>query len=138
MSPWFVFVPPKTVTSVLPAIKLPLPSAVKLPTTLMGPALLNPLSRKAYCPVSLALFGFAAALVMVTVVVSALVESATDVAVTSTVGGLGTVAGAVYFPVVSIIPQLVPVQLDPETLQVTDWSAPMGLTVTVNCCSPPA
>jgi hypothetical protein len=48
------------------------------------------------------------------------------------------VDGAVYFPVVSIIPQLVPVQLDPETLHVTAWLAPMGLTVAVNCCSPPA
>jgi len=75
---------------------------------------------------------------MVTAAVPALVDSATDLAVTTTVGGLGTVAGAVYFPVASIVPQLVPVQLDPETLQVTDWSAPMGLTVAVNCCSPPA
>jgi len=104
----------------------------------MGPWLLNPLTRKAYCPLSLSLFGFATALVMVTAAVPALVDSATDLAVTTTVGGLGTVAGAVYFPVASIVPQLVPVQLDPETLQVTDWSAPMGLTVAVNCCSPPA
>jgi hypothetical protein len=75
---------------------------------------------------------------MVTVAASALVESVTDLAVTTTVGGLGAVAGAVYFPVASIIPQLVPVQLDPETLQVTAWLALMGLTVAMNCCSPPA
>jgi hypothetical protein len=104
---------------------------------LMGPALLNPLIRKAYCPLSLALFGFAAVLVMITVAVSVLVESATDVAVTTTAEGLGTIAGAAYFPLASIIPQLVAVQLDPETLQVTAWLAPMGLTVAVNCCSPP-
>jgi hypothetical protein len=47
------------------------------------------------------------------------VESLTEVAVTITVGELGTVEGAVYLPVESIAPQLVPVQPVPERLQVT-------------------
>ncbi len=37
-----------------------------------------------------------------------LVRSATDVAVTVTVVGMGTVAGAMYLPAESIVPQLTP------------------------------
>ena len=73
---------------------------------------------------------------IVTVAVAALVGSAIDVTVTVTVGGTGTVAGTVYFPVASIVPQLAPVQPVPETLQVTAWLAVVGLTLAVNCCAP--
>jgi hypothetical protein len=55
----------------------------------------------------------------VTVADADLVESATEVAVTITVAGFGTLTGAVYFPVASIVPQLTPVQPVPEMLQVT-------------------
>jgi len=57
--------------------------------------------------------------IIVPVAVADLVASATDLAVTVTVGGLGTVAGAVYFPVASIVPQPAPVHPIPERLQVT-------------------
>jgi hypothetical protein len=59
------------------------------------------------------------ALIMVIGAVPILVESLADLAVTTTVGGLGTVAGAVYFPAASTIPQLAPVQPVPEILQAT-------------------
>jgi hypothetical protein len=59
------------------------------------------------------------ALIMVIGAVPILVESSADLAVTTTVGGLGTVAGAVYFPFESIIPQLAAMQPVPETLQAT-------------------
>jgi len=77
------------------------------------------------------------AVMMLTAAIAALAESATEVALTVTVGGLGTLAGVVYFPVASIVPQLAPVQPVPERLQVTAWLAPLGLTVAVNCCTPP-
>ena len=48
-----------------------------------------------------------------------LLESAADVAFTVTVAGLGGAAGAVYRPLLSMLPQAAPVQPDPETLQVT-------------------
>jgi hypothetical protein len=76
-------------------------------------------------------------LVMLTAAIPALAAFTTEVALTVTVGGLGAVAGAVYFPVASIVPQLAPVQPVPERLQVTAWLAPLGLTVAVNCCTPP-
>jgi len=47
---------------------------------------------------------------MVTIAVAALVGSATDLAVTTTVGGLGMFVGAVYFPFASIAPQIAPAQ----------------------------
>jgi hypothetical protein len=80
--------------------------------------------------------GFTAVMTL-TAATAALAESATEAALTVTVGGLGVVAGAVYFPVASIVPQLAPVQPVPERLQVTAWLAPLGLTVAVNCCTPP-
>src|SRR5216684_4482281 len=76
-------------------------------------------------------------LVMLTVANAAAAAFTTEVALTVTVGGLGTLAGAVYFPVASIVPQLAPVQPVPDRLQVTAWLAPLGLTVAVNCCTPP-
>jgi len=55
--------------------------------------------------------------------------SASEVAVTLTVAGFGTVAGAVYIPPLEILPFAVP----PSTLQVTAvFDVP--LTVAVNCC----
>ena len=55
----------------------------------------------------------------VTVADADLVESATEVAVTVTMAGLGTLAGAVYTPLELTVPQFAPVQPVPETLQVT-------------------
>jgi hypothetical protein len=76
-------------------------------------------------------------LVMLTAANAAAAAFTTEVALTVTVGGLGTLAGAVYFPVASIVPQLAPAQPVPERLQVTAWLVPLGLTVAVNCCTPP-
>ena len=42
-------------------------------------------------------------------------------ALTITVAGSGTVAGAEYFPVASMVPQLAPEQPLPATFQVTLW-----------------
>ena len=53
----------------------------------------------------------------VTVASSDFVESTTELAVTVTMAGSGTVAGAVYLPVASIVPQLAPAQPVPATLQ---------------------
>jgi len=67
-------------------------------------------------------------------------ESRADVALTITVAGSGTVAGAVYFPVVSMVPQPAPEQPDPERLQTKFWPTPVGLlpfekiTFALNCC----
>ena len=52
------------------------------------------------------------------------------------------VAGAVYLPVASIVPQPAPVQPPeikavPERLQVTAWLALAGITLAVNCCVSP-
>ena len=119
-----------------PPVMLPLPSAVKLPAMTTAPPESKPLNRKAYGPVSLARSAVGAVTVMVAE--ADFVASVTEVAVRVTVAGVGAVAGAVYFPVASIVPQLAPVQPVPERLQVTAWLAPLGLTVAVNCCTPPA
>src|SRR5260370_37454198 len=76
-------------------------------------------------------------LVTLTAANAAAAAFTTEVALTVTVGGLGTLAGAVYFPVASIVPQLAPAQPVSDRLQVTAWLAPLGLTVAVNCCTPP-
>ena len=57
----------------------------------------------------------------VTVASSDFVESTTELAVTVTMAGSGTVAGAVYLPVASIVPQLAPEQPVPATLQAKPW-----------------
>ena len=62
-----------------------------------------------------------------------LLGSATDVAVTVTKGGLGAVEGAVYKPVVEIVPQSDPAQPVPLRLQVTAVVLD-PVTVDVNCC----
>jgi len=54
------------------------------------------------------------------------VASVTEVAVRVTVAGVGAVAGAAYFPVASIVPQLAPVQPVPDRLQVTAWFGAAG------------
>jgi hypothetical protein len=67
--------------------------------------------------------------VTVTVADADFVESACAVAFTVTCGGFGTVAGAVYSPVVEIAPLAAP----PATLQVAAvFDVPV--TVAVNCC----
>lgn len=64
------------------------------------------------------------------------VGSATAVAVTATVAGEGTDAGAVYRPVEVIVPQVEPLQPAPESFQVTAVFV-LPLTVAVNCCCAP-
>src|SRR5713226_367845 len=67
--------------------------------------------------------------VTVTVADADFVESACEVAVTVTCGGFGTVAGAVYSPVLEMVPFAAP----PATLQATAvFDVPV--TVAVNCC----
>jgi hypothetical protein len=63
------------------------------------------------------------------------VVSAMDVAVITTWGGKGVVAGAVYLPVASIVPQPAPVhaKVVPGILQVTAWLALAGVTLALNC-----
>jgi len=73
---------------------------------------------------------------IVTVAVADFVGSATDVAVTDTCGGLGTEDGAVYSPLMVIVPQVAPVQPLPATLHDTvEFVVP--LTAAVNCWWPP-
>jgi hypothetical protein len=56
---------------------------------------------------------------MVTVADPETVGMNNNVAVTATTGGLGAVAGAVYRPELLTLPQANPLQLLPETLQIT-------------------
>ena len=135
-----VLTPETRLMSSRPPVMLPLPSAVKLPAMTTAPPESPPLNRKAYGPVNLASSagaGAGAGAVRVMVAEADFVASVTEVAVRVTVAGVGGVAGAAYFPVASIVPQLAPVQPVPERLQVTAWLAPLGLTVAVNCCTPP-
>jgi hypothetical protein len=79
----------------------------------------------------------------VTVASNDFVESTTDLAVTVTMAGSGTAAGAVYRPVASIVPQLASEQPGPATLQAkpsgikTDERGPFdcwpSLVTTINC-----
>ena len=69
---------------------------------------------------------------MVIEAVADLVGSATDVAVTDTWGGLGTVDGAVYRPLADIVPHEAPVQPLPTTLHETAVFVAFA-TVAVNC-----
>jgi len=61
---------------------------------------------------------------------------ATDCATRLKKGGLGGVIGAVYKPVESTVPQVVPTQPKPDTLQVTAVFC-VPVTVAVNCCCAP-
>src|ERR1039458_9453269 len=72
----------------------------------------------------------------VTIADADLVESAVLVAVTATLLGLGTVAGAGYKPLAEIVPTggLAPAM--PFTLHVTAVFV-VPVTVAVNCCAPP-
>src|SRR4029077_5192829 len=63
-------------------------------------------------------------------------ELATEVAAIVTLGGLGVTAGALYFPVESMVPQLAPLQPVPETLQLTTGTVAKGSAVAKNCCVP--
>jgi hypothetical protein len=69
---------------------------------------------------------------IVTDAVADLVASAAEVAVTRTSAGLGIVAGALYKPLLVIVPHAAPLQL-PLKLQVTDVLL-VFFTVAVNCC----
>ena len=68
----------------------------------------------------------------VTEAVADFVGSATEVAVIDTCGGLGTVDGAVYRPLVVIAPQVAPVHPLPAMLQETAVFV-VFMTVAVNC-----
>jgi hypothetical protein len=76
-----------------------------------------------------------------TIILAPLSVESTVVAAIITVGGSGMLAGAVYFPVVSMVPQLAPEQPGPETLQTTLWLAgglPTGPdTFALNCSTAP-
>ena len=75
--------------------------------------------------------------VTVTVALPDLVESAADVAVIVTNGGLGAEDGEVYKPVVLIVPHDEPTQPIPLSPHVTDVLLD-PVTVAVNCCFAPA
>jgi hypothetical protein len=70
--------------------------------------------------------------VMVTVADPDLVGSESKVAVTATIGGLGAFAGAVYSPLVLMLPQADPPHPLPDMLQITR-ALELPLTVAVNC-----
>ena len=70
--------------------------------------------------------------IIVTEAVADFVGSATEVTVTDICGGLGTVDGAVYKPLVDIEPQLAPVQPLAAMLQDTAVFVVL-ITVAVNC-----
>lgn len=98
-----------------PEVTFPLPSATKEAAASYTPALSNPLNKNAYCPCTLLLFVGA-------IVITADADwevSAWAVAVTFTVAGFGTVAGAVYKPTEVMVPQPAPAQPAPLTVQVT-------------------
>jgi hypothetical protein len=59
-----------------------------------------------------------------------------NVAVTATVLGIGGVGGAVYKPVEVIMPQVMPAQPLPETLQFTTLEE-LPLVTAANCICPP-
>src|ERR1700722_7261551 len=67
--------------------------------------------------------------VIVTVAVPALVASFSDVATITTCAGVGTVVGAVYKPVLEIVPFALP----PDTVQVTAVLN-VSCTLALNCC----
>lgn len=77
------------------------------------------------------------AVVMVTVAEADLVVSAWETAVTVTVAGLGTVAGAVYKPAVEIVPTVLLPAVTPFTCHVTAVLL-VFFRVAVNCCVVPA
>jgi hypothetical protein len=65
-----------------------------------------------------------------------MVGYATNVAVTATCGGLGTLAGAVYRPLLVTVPHERPAHPLPDTLQITTVLF-VPVTVAVNCtCFP--
>src|SRR5436190_1971488 len=75
--------------------------------------------------------------VMVTCAEADFVGSAWDTAVTVTMAGFGTTAGAVYRPELDIVPTVALPPVTPLTCQVTAVLL-VFCTVAVNCCVPPA
>lgn len=81
--------------------------------------------------------------VIVTIALADLLRSATLVAVTVTLEGVGTVVGAVYSAVAELVDAIVPNVAFPPAMpftpQVTSaLSLPLPVTVTENSCAPPA
>ena len=70
--------------------------------------------------------------VMVTAAAPDLVGSDSSAAVTATVGGLGALAGAVYNPLLLMLPHVDPLHPLPETLQTTS-ELELPVTVALNC-----
>src|SRR5438552_3790189 len=75
--------------------------------------------------------------VMVTCAEADFVGSAWDTAVTVTMAGFGTTAGAVYRPELDIVPTVALPPVTPLTCQVTAVLL-VFCTVAANCCVPPA
>jgi hypothetical protein len=71
-------------------------------------------------------------MLIVTLAESDFVGSATEIAVTVTVGGTGTLLGAVYRPFVSIVPTVLFPPVTPFTCQVTAVFV-VFTTVAENC-----
>ena len=69
---------------------------------------------------------------MVTAAFADLVGSATLVAVTVTIDGVGTDTGAMYCPVVPMVPTVELPPGVPFTLQFTDWFT-LPVTMALNC-----
>jgi hypothetical protein len=90
---------------------------------------LKPVKRKAYWPFSFELF----VAKRVTTADAEAEVFACEVALTIIVAGEGTAAGAVYNPLEEMLPQAVPEQPDPLTLQVTALFV-LPETLARNCC----
>lgn len=71
--------------------------------------------------------------VIVTCADAVLLGSACETAVTLTVAGFGTLAGAAYIPTEEIVPRVASPPLTPFTCQVTAVLAALE-TAAVNCC----
>ena len=109
---------------------------------------LNPCVPPAAC--TLAVFGETATAitggaVIVIVAAADLLASATDIAVSVTTAGVGTLAGAVYvipapeaLAFAESVPQAVPAQPTPLSVQLTPLFCASFVTVALNPCVPPA
>src|SRR5271167_2974374 len=76
-------------------------------------------------------------LVMVTAALPAADDATMLVACTVTVAGVGTLAGALYRPLVEIVPNAILPPATPFTSQVTDWFELLA-TIAENCLDVPA
>ena len=111
-----------------------MPSAVRDPAASHDPLLSYPVKENAYCPFSFELL----LATRDTVAEAEELVIACEVAFTTTVAGLGRLAGAVYTPAVLTVPQLLPEHPEPLTDHVTALLV-VPVTLTMNaCCVPTA